>query len=160
MISSYRSNPNVLSEILCKRINIPVIDHKATERAELQDLQRKHFPALSTMLATYGVENAVELHLLHRHFMLQEGEAVVHQTIKIPGSPELPGADVDIAKAVTCAEELTDSLIPLLWMASPDQDQDLVPYEYGLRSSITASGTSVSSEVWKSFARAFAAHVH
>ncbi|KAL8940547.1 MAG: hypothetical protein Q9211_002230 [Gyalolechia sp. 1 TL-2023] len=155
---SYLSIDTIISAGAYNRLPI---DHDATERAVLLDLKRKLLPPLSTILDRYGVNDSVELHLLHRHFTLHAGEAVVHKTVTLPGSPYLPDIDVDIAKAIECPEPLKAALIPLLWMASPSGD--LVAYEYGLRGSVGShklAKTGIPSEVWTSFAAAFSAHVH
>jgi hypothetical protein len=68
---------------------------------------------------------------LHRHFTLQDGEAVVHRTLRIPGSGDDASIYVDIAKAVSCPESIKGFLVPLLWMAS--SNSSLIAYEYGLR---------------------------
>lgn len=138
-----------------------IIDHEATERAELLELKRKHLPALFTILAAHGVADVVELHLLHRHFILEEGEAVVHRTLEIPGSEDVASICVDIAKVVNCPESIKSSLVPLLWMVS--SNGSLIAYEYGLRGfakSPEGTSTEISSETWNSFTQEFAAYVH
>ncbi|KAI4136670.1 MAG: hypothetical protein L6R39_007673 [Caloplaca ligustica] len=155
------SHLSVDSIISAGAYNRLLVDHEASERAVLLDLKRKLLPALSTILNTHGVADSVELHLLHRHFMLQEGEAVVHKTLEIPSCPDLPGTSVDLAKAISCPESVKTALVPLLWMASPNGN--LVAYEYGLRGSLGShepADASIPLEVWSSFAAAFAAHVH
>ncbi|KAL7620889.1 hypothetical protein AAE478_008199 [Parahypoxylon ruwenzoriense] len=138
-----------------------VIDHEATERAEFLELRRKHLPALFKILASHGVADFVELHLLHRHFLLQEGEAVVHRTLEVPGSEEGASICVDIAKAVSCLESIKSSLVPLLWMAS--SNGSLIAYEYGLQrwaKSPERTMVNISSQTWDSFAQEFSTYVH
>jgi hypothetical protein len=38
-----------------------------------------YVPALARTLAIHGFLNYLELYLLHRHFIIQEGEAIVHK---------------------------------------------------------------------------------
>lgn len=138
-----------------------IIDHEATERAELLELKRKHLPALFKILAAHGVDDFVELHLLHRHFTLQNGEALVHKTPEIPGSEDDASICVDIAKAVTCPESVKDSLVPLLWMAT--SNGSLIAYEYGLRGcakSPQRTVANISPETWDILAQDFSAYVH
>ncbi|KAK3337701.1 hypothetical protein B0T19DRAFT_397299 [Cercophora scortea] len=150
------------STLPAKLYNLLIIDHEATERAELLGLKHNHLPAPFKILALHGVADSVELHLLHRHFTLEEGEAIVHRTLEISGSEDAPSISVDVAKAVSCPESVQPFLVPLLWMASPNGS--LVAYEYGLRQSANASQqsttASISSERWNSFAQEFSACVH
>ncbi|KAK3358515.1 hypothetical protein B0T24DRAFT_124612 [Lasiosphaeria ovina] len=143
--------------------NSLIIDHDATDKAEHVDLKQKHIPSLFKLLTKHGVADVVEIHLLHRHFTLQDGEALVHRTLDIPGSGDLPRIRVDIAKAVNCSESIKSSLVPLLWMASPDGT--LAAYEYGFQEDTAGAtprriATEVSPKTWDSLAREFAAYVH
>lgn len=105
----------VVNSILPAKIyNSLIIDHDATDKAEHVDLKQKHIPPLFNLLTKYGVADIVEIHLLHRHFTLQHGEALVHRTLDIAGSGDLPSIRVDIAKAVHCSESIKSSLVPLL----------------------------------------------
>ncbi|RYO85641.1 hypothetical protein DL766_008712 [Monosporascus sp. MC13-8B] len=138
-----------------------IIDHEATERAELLELKRKHLPALFKILNAHGVADFVELHLLHRHFTLQEGEALVHRALEVPGSEDDVSIYVDIAKAVVCPESIKSSLVPLLWMVS--SSGSLVAYEYGLREgakSLERTMADISSKTWDSFTQEFSVYVH
>ncbi|KAL9609307.1 MAG: hypothetical protein Q9167_005911 [Letrouitia subvulpina] len=131
-----------------------IIDHEATERAELLKMKHEHLPALFRILTLHGVADFLELHLLHRHFALQEGEAVVHRTFEIPASEDIPGICVDIAKAMYCPKPTKSSLVPLLWMVS--SNDSLVAYEYGLQDfagSHKQATTNISSETWSSLAK-------
>jgi hypothetical protein len=95
-----------------------LIDHDATEQAALLHLKSQHLPALAKILAVHGISDYVELHLLHRHFILQEGEAMLHKRCVIPGSDGDTSLTADIAKAVPCPNFATPSLFPLMWMPS------------------------------------------
>ena len=128
------SHLSIDSIISADAYNRLIMDHEATERAALLELKRKYLPALSQILTTHRVADFVELHLLHRHFKLHEGEAMVHRTLEIPGSNDLTSTCVDIAKAMNCAEPVKSSLVPLLWMAS--SGDNLIAYEYGLDGSL------------------------
>ncbi|KAL8847311.1 MAG: hypothetical protein Q9221_007656 [Calogaya cf. arnoldii] len=155
------SHLSVDSIISADAYNGILLDHEASERAALLDLKRKFLPSLSKVLDVYGVADSVELHLIHRHFVLQKGEALVHEVVAISGSPQFPDINVDIAKAITCPESLQSALAPILWMASPKGD--LVAYEYSVGRSGRSqeqADTRIPLEVWDSFARAFAAHVY
>ena len=137
-----------------------IIDHEATDRAALLDLKRKYLPELMKILVTHGVADFVELHLLHRHFQLDEGEAVVHRTLEIPGAGHVPSVCVDIAKVIDCGEPIRSFLVPILWMTS--SSDDLIAYEYGLDASFGSHKRGVKSiptEQWIAFAREFSAHV-
>ncbi|CAG9954309.1 unnamed protein product [Clonostachys rosea f. rosea IK726] len=151
----------VNSILPAKVYNSLIVDHEATERAELVELKQKHLPSLFKLLVTHGVDHLVEVHLLHRHFTLHEGEALVHRTLYIAGSEGLPGIHVDVAKAVSCPQSIDPFLIPLLWMAS--SDGALIAYEYGLQDRESARkriATDISSEKWISFAQNFSTYVH
>ena len=155
------SHLSVDSIISADAYNDLLMDHEASERAALVGLKHNFLPALSAILKAHGVADLVELHLLHRHFSLSEGEALVHKTVAISGSPQLPDINVDIAKVVPCPESLKSALIPILWMASPKDG--LVAYEYSLSGSVNlleSAESKVPSEVWNSFGKAFAAHVY
>jgi hypothetical protein len=78
--------------------NSLLIDHDATEQAARLQLKSNHVPDLAKILAIHGVSDYVELHLLHRHFILQEGEAILHKPCVIPGSDGNTSITVDIAK--------------------------------------------------------------
>ncbi|KAF4996596.1 hypothetical protein FDECE_12365 [Fusarium decemcellulare] len=137
-----------------------IIDHKATERAELLELKCKHLPALFEILSAHGVAEFLELHLLHRHFILQDGEAVIHRTLEIPDSEDGASICVDIAKAVSCPEPIKDSLVPLLWMVS---NGSLVAYEYGFRGwgkSPERAVAGISPKTWDSVSHEFSTYVH
>jgi hypothetical protein len=133
-----------------------IIDHDATQRSEQLELKLKHIPALSAILLAHGVADSVELHLLHRHFILQDGEALVHRTLEISGSGDDSSIRVDIAKATSCPESVKGSLVPLLWMASHGS---LIAYEYGLQAE-QPKVAGISSETWKSFSHEFSVYVH
>src|SRR5438874_1471451 len=66
--------------------------------------------ALAKILDIHGVSNYVELHLLHRHFILREGEAMLHKPLVIPSSDGDTSITVDIAKAVPCPSSAKSSL--------------------------------------------------
>ncbi|KAJ8125627.1 hypothetical protein O1611_g8011 [Lasiodiplodia mahajangana] len=155
---SHTTVDSILSATAYNRL---IIDHKATECAEFLELKRKHLPTLFQILAAHGVTEFVEPHLLHRHFLLREGEAVVHRTLEVPGPKENASICVDIAKAMSCPESIKSSLVPLLWMAS--SNGTLIAYEYGLREwakSPKQAIANISSQTWNSFAQEFAIYVH
>jgi hypothetical protein len=137
-----------------------LIDHDATEQAARFQLKSCHVPALAKILATHGVSDYVELHLLHRHFILQEGEAMLHKPCVISGSDENTSITVDIAKAVPCLNLAKPSLFPLMRMVS--STGGLVAYEYGaleVGSSQHRKIKDISQETWKAFDQDFSAHV-
>jgi hypothetical protein len=137
-----------------------LIDHDATEKSALLQLKFQHVPALAKILAAHGVSDYVELHLLHRHFILQEGEVMLHRPLVIPGSDGDASITLDIAKAVPCPNSPNSSLFPLMWMAS--STSGLVAYEYGAlnnESSQPRKIMDISYEIWDAFAQEFCAHV-
>lgn len=159
--SAAMSHVSVNSIFPADEYNRLIIDHDATERAELLDLKRNQLPGLFRILEAHGVSDLVEPHLLHRHFILQQGEAVVHQTLEIPATKDTASLRVDIAKAIKCPPSINASLVPLLWMVSANGG--LTAYEYGLDGSRTSpkrSMAAISPETWDSFGREFSAYVH
>lgn len=150
---------NVDSVLPAEVYNRLLIDHDATEQAALLQLKSQHVPALAKILTIHGVSDYVELHLLHRHFILQEGEAMLHKRCVIPGSDDDTSTTVDIAKAVPCSNLAKPSVFPLMWMTSTD---GLVAYEYGILEhgpSQHRNITDVSQETWYAFAKDFCAYV-
>ncbi|TAQ84023.1 hypothetical protein B7494_g7657 [Chlorociboria aeruginascens] len=151
---------NVDSVLPAEVYNRLLIDHDATEKSALQQLKSQHVPALAKILAVHGVSDYVELHLLHRHFILEEGEAMVHKPLSIPGSDGDTSITIDIAKAVPCPNSSKPSLFPLMWMAS--STGGLVAYEYGVLENGSPQPRNImdiSQETWDAFARDFCAHV-
>lgn len=136
-----------------------LIDHEATEKSALLELKSQHVLALAKILAVHGVSDYVELHLLHRHFFLQEGEVMLHKPLVIPGSSANTDITVDIAKAVPCSNSPKPSLFPLMWMAS--STGGLVAYEYGAleKRSEPRKIMDIPQESWDAFAQDFCAHV-
>lgn len=136
-----------------------LIDHDATEQSALLELKSQHVPALAKILAVHGVSDYVELHLLHRHFVLQEGEVMLHKPLVIPGSGADTSITVDIAKAVPCPNSAKPSLFPLMWMAS--STGGLVAYEYGAlqNGSEPRKIMDISQKSWDAFAQDFCAQV-
>lgn len=137
-----------------------LIDHDATEQAALLELKSRHIPSLAEILAVHGVSDYVELHLLHRHFALREGEAMIH---KIFVTPESGGRSitVDVAKAVPCPSSAKTSLFPLMWMVS--STSGLVAYEYGALGDGSPQPQKIgeiSRETWNAFVQAFCGYVH
>lgn len=140
-----------------------LIDHDASEQSTLLELKSQHVLSLAKILAVHGVSDYVELHLLHRHFVLQEGEVMLHKPLVIPGSGS--GTDinitVDIAKAVPCPNSPSKhSLFPLMWMASSSTG-GLVAYEYGAlqNRSERRKITDISQKSWDAFSQDFCAQV-
>ncbi|KAL6816184.1 hypothetical protein V8C40DRAFT_282131 [Trichoderma camerunense] len=138
--------------------NSLIIDHEATERAEFIGLKAKHLPHLFKILSDNGVSEFLEIHLLHRHFQLEEGEALIHKTLAIPGSENAPSICVDIAKPVSSAESMKSSLVPLLWMVS---DSGLIAYEYGVEEGQESRslGAKIPAKTWKAFSQEFSDYV-
>jgi len=140
--------------------NSLLIDHDATKQSALLKLKSQHVPALAKVLVVHRVSGYVELHLLHRHFVLQEGEVMLHKPLVIPGSNGDSSTTVDIAKAVSCPSTPKPSLFPLMWMVS--STGGLIAYEYGALengSSQRRKIMDISEETWNAFAQNFCAHV-
>lgn len=136
-----------------------LIDHDATEQSALLELKSQHVLALAKILVVHGVSDYVELHLLHRHFVLMEGEVMLHKPLVISGSAADTSITVDIAKAVPCPNSLKPFLFPLMWMAS--STGGLVAYEYGAmqNGSEPRKIMDISQKSWDAFAQNFCAHV-
>lgn len=58
-----------------------LIDHDAAVQSVAANLKSNHVGKLVNILETHGLGNDLEVHLLHRHFELQEDEAIVHKEI-------------------------------------------------------------------------------
>lgn len=155
------SRLNIDSILPTEIYNHLLIDHEATEQSALLQLKEHHVLALASILTAHGLSDHIELHLLHRHFSLEEGEAMVHKAIDISGSDGGNPIMVDIAKAVPTPGAAKASLIPLMWMASTDGG--LVAYEYGTleRGSYEARKklADVPRKAWDAFAQDFHAHL-
>lgn len=137
-----------------------LIDHDATELAASLNLELNYVHPLTKILHIHGVSDCVELHLLHRHFTLEEGEAMLHRSLTIPGPDGNTGITVDIAKAVPCPNLAKLPLSPLMWMAS--STGKLIPYEYGILedgSSHHGKIKDISHETWEAFTQDFFAYV-
>ena len=91
-----------------------VIDHDATDRAEQLDLKKNHLSGIFDIIAKHGLGEAVDPHLLHRHFALHKGEAVLRRTLDIPASGGIASLCVDLAKAMTCTDSMRSSLVSTL----------------------------------------------
>ena len=137
-----------------------LIDYAATKQAARLQLKLFYVPALARILAIYGFSDYLELYLLHRHFILQKGEAIVHRNLVIPGPDKNTSITVDVAKVIPCLNVDKRSLFPLMWMTS--STGGLVLYEYGA----LADGSSPHSKVkdipqekWEAFAQDFSVHV-
>lgn len=105
---------NVDSVLPAEAYNLLLIDHDATEKSTLLQLNSYHVPDLAKILAAHRVSDYVELHLLYRHFILQEGEVILHKPLVIPGSDGDTSITVDITKAVPCPNSPKSSLFPLM----------------------------------------------
>lgn len=136
-----------------------LIDHEATEKSALLELKSQHVLVLAKLLAVHGVSDYVELHLLHRHFVLQEGEVMLHKPLVISGSSANTNITVDIAKVVPCPDSPKRSLFPLMWMAS--STGRLIAYEYGAleKRPERQKIREISQESWEAFGQNFCAHI-
>ena len=137
------SHAIVNSALPAEAYNSLIIDHEAVGRSEHVQLKKAHLPFLFKLLITHGVADVVEPHLLHRHFVLQEGKALVRRTLEIRGSGTLSNICVDVAKPLPCSESTKACLVPLLWMAP--SSSTLVAYEYYTRAMWNAAK---STELW------------
>ena len=125
---SHISVDNVVSS---KAYSNPIIDHEATERAESLDQKCKLHSSLQQLLHSHGAADFVELHLLHKHFEIWDGEAIVQKPLSAPESDDVAAVNIDIAKVRICKEPASSALTLLLWMTSLTGD-GLVADEYGL----------------------------
>jgi len=137
-----------------------LIDNDAVEQATLRELKSLYVPALAKILAAHEVSDYVELHLLHRHFILKDGEAMVHKPFVTSDSGD-KSITVDIAKAVPCPSFAKPSLFPLMWMAS--STGRLVAYEYGTLGNGSPQPRkikNISQETWDAFAQDFCGYIN
>lgn len=134
-----------------------LIDHEATTQSALLNLKSSHVGELVKILETHDLDGDLEIHLLHRHFELQDGEAIVHKEIIV--ATEDHCVILDVAKAIKCPAESTMHLSPIMWYAS--QKGIITPYEYATRSK--SSTLRVMDRVpllkLKSFAKEFSSYV-
>lgn len=113
--------------ISAEAYNSIILDHNATEQAEAIHLKERYITSLAKLLDSFGLSKYIELHLLHRHFDLEEHEVIMHRNLSIPGVDGRPDLTVDIAKAVPLPF-LKSTLVPVLWKAS--RAGVLTSYEY------------------------------
>jgi hypothetical protein len=67
-----------------KSYNKLLIDRDAsTLKSHTSDLKSKHVATLATILPNRELHDDLEIHLLHRHFLLADGEAIVDKDIII-----------------------------------------------------------------------------
>jgi len=139
--------------------NLPT-DHEAKSQSEARDLKTAHVATLIGILRAHKLEGDLEIHLLHRHFQLQDGEAIIHKEISLGGKdPDIPGVKIDIAKVMKCPDHLTTFLAPVMWYSA--EVEKLVPYEYAI--DLTPQPNRAASKVPTSkldtFAKDFSAYV-
>jgi hypothetical protein len=82
---------------------------------------------VGSIIKAHGLEGELEVHVLHRHFELQAGEALVHKEIHLEIEPSVV---IDVAKAMKCPSDSATQLIPVMWST---KDRQMVPYEYAVR---------------------------
>ncbi|KAL8975303.1 MAG: hypothetical protein Q9197_000471 [Variospora fuerteventurae] len=87
-------------------------------------------------------------------------QSAIHDNVKDNVIANRPKFFLSLEVETAPPNRLNESLSPLLWMAS--SNGRLEAYEYGLPALglHTAPKPRISSEMWDSFASAFAAHVH
>ncbi|TDL13186.1 hypothetical protein BD410DRAFT_847229 [Rickenella mellea] len=141
-----------------------LVDHDATAQSQIQGIKENHVFALARVLVAHHLENDLEIHLLHRHFILGDGEAMVHWEISCPnpditnGNP--PSVSIDVAKVMRCPEVAGEEFHPVMWF-SADKDT-LIPYEYAFTAKSSCQRRVVnraSTEKLSAFAKDFSAIV-
>jgi hypothetical protein len=140
-----------------------LIDHDATSKANILDLKSKHVVTLASILRKHELHDNLEVHLLHRHFFLDDGEAMVHKDIiidsKLGTTGVLDEVIIDVAKALKLSENSTTQLAPIMWYST--QSGDLVSYEYAISAASDPRRVvnSITSKKWSDFATDFAEYV-
>lgn len=104
------------------------LDHDATCKAEALNLKSSHAANLINIIKACGLEAELEVHVLHRHFELEGGEALVHKEIHLETDPRVV---IDVAKAIKCPCDSATQLTPVMWYFT--KDRKMVPYEYTVR---------------------------
>jgi hypothetical protein len=158
---TFVSEPAILT---ASAYNKFLIDHDAAAQSEIRELKKDHVTVLARILCAHHLENDLEIHLLHRHFSLNEGEAMVHWEITCPSvdsfDVKLPSLSIDIAKAMKCPGDAGDQLRPIMWYAA--DSGTLLPYEYAVsreRLYQRRGVSGVSMEKLSEFAKEFSAAV-
>lgn len=148
------------------RYNQLLVDHEATSRVgQLKD----HVPRLMEIIRAHGLEAYVEPHLLHRHFLLEDGEAIVHHTLQfeMPDDVSTRGeakVTIDVAKATLATDpRIARNLSPIMWMTS---GPGLLAFEYLLQVKPGADPCpermvhgAISPVTWREFGKQFADYV-
>jgi len=131
-----------------------LLDHHATEQAKFRKLKEEYVVSLANVLEKHNVSHYVELHVLHKHFDLEDGEVIMHRELHIPAVDGQQGLVVDIAKAVPYhTTSGKRALVPVLWMAS--SAGSLVPYEFAAQEGASRKIAQLSTQVWNDFSRDF-----
>lgn len=158
---TFISVPSILA---ATKYNEFLIDHDATVQSQSRGIKNNYVSALADVLRAHQLENDLEIHLLHRHFLLQEGEAMIHTEIICPlvdiKDGGLPTFSVDIAKAMKCPKAANYHLHPIMWYCAGNNE--LIPYEYAIASeslSQQRAAVRISSEKLSAFAKEFSALV-
>jgi len=106
-----------------------MLDHDANCHAEWIGLKAAHVPNLIKILCAHGLKDVLEVHVLHRHFELQEGEVMIHKEISFNTEP---GIKIDIAKAASVPDNHATAIVPVMWYFP--QFGFMRPYEYAVGS--------------------------
>jgi len=120
-----------------------------------------HLPTLTRILQEHELQDELEIHLLHRHFSLEEGEIIVHKEMSIDKEPLIEGLKilVDVAKPLKVSENLKGQLTPILWYSA--RNGNIVPYEYAISIPDDArrAVNKISSKKWSAFTTDFAEYL-
>lgn len=131
-----------------------LLEHNATEQAELLKLMENYVVPLAGLLEKRNVSEYVDLHLLHKHFDLEDDEVIMHRELHIPTVDSRQDLTVDIAKAVSYhTVNGTRALVPVSWMASPSGF--LVPYEFAAQEGTARKIAQLPTKVWNDFSQEF-----
>jgi hypothetical protein len=138
-----------------KSYNKLLIDHDATLKSHTSDLKSKHVATLATILRNHELHDDLEIHLLHRHFLLADGEAIVHKDIIIENTTGTKDVIIDVAKALPLTANSITQLAPVMWYAT--NSGNLVSYEYAISalSDPRRIVNRITSNKWSAFAKDF-----
>lgn len=138
-----------------------LVDHDATSQAEEMNIKCVELHSLVAILRAHKLEDDLEVHVLHRHFLLEQGEALVHTEIALENvNKGASSFTIDVAKAMKCPEDSSSYLTPVMWYTG--QNGELVSYEYAVRNDTSDKrhvAKRISSEKFEAFGKDFAAHV-
>jgi hypothetical protein len=86
--------------------------HVATSRAQERNIKSVELGSLASILHVHELDDDLEVHVLHGHFDLEAGEALIHTEIVLgTGETGTPRYTIDIAKAMKYPENAGECLL-------------------------------------------------